>query len=336
MAPKKGKKITRKDIMTRSIIVLLVITLGFVVNIGTLIKVQIVDGDVFKAYAEKNQLEDKTITAQRGVIYDRNMNVLAQSASVWKVYVNPSNFKDFPQEVTDTAVSTVSKKLAEILDMDEDTVKNKIVNYYDKKYIAVKAKVEKTQRDEVSEFLREYISYKDSAGNAKRVYYSYFIGVEADTKRYYPGGSLASTVLGFTGSDDQGLYGIERTYNNELTGTDGRLIYSNSAMNQNSSVDFESVYDAQQGSSLVLTLDETIQRYLEDALGQCYEDSKCATCYGIVMDVKTGAILAMATKNDFDPNEPSKITDNSILEKLNKIVEAKEKTEETQTARQNQ
>lgn len=336
MAPKKGKKITRKDIMTRSIIVLLVITLGFVANIGTLIKVQIVDGDVFKAYAEKNQLEDKTITAQRGVIYDRNMNVLAQSASVWKVYVNPSNFKDFPQEVTDTAVSTVSKKLAEILDMDEDTVKNKIVNYYDKKYIAVKAKVEKTQRDEVSEFLREYISYKDSAGNAKRVYYSYFIGVEADTKRYYPGGSLASTVLGFTGSDDQGLYGIERTYNNELTGTDGRLIYSNSAMNQNSSVDFESVYDAQQGSSLVLTLDETIQRYLEDALGQCYEDSKCATCYGIVMDVKTGAILAMATKNDFDPNEPSKITDNSILEKLNKIVEAKEKTEETQTARQNQ
>ena len=120
--------------MTRSIIVLLVITLGFVVNIGTLIKVQIVDGDVFKAYAEKNQLEDKTITAQRGVIYDRNMNVLAQSASVWKVYVNPSNFKDFPQEVTDTAVSTVPKKLAEILDMDEDTVKNKIVNYYDKKY----------------------------------------------------------------------------------------------------------------------------------------------------------------------------------------------------------
>lgn len=338
MAKKKNKKITRKETMVRSIIVLVVISLLFATNIIALFSVQIVKGDMYKAYAEGNQLEDNVITAQRGVIYDRNMNVLAESASVWKVYINPHNFFDgkFPDTVAQQAMNDVCAEMAKIFDLEAEELKTKIKNNSGLKYIAVKSKVEKAQRDLVSEFMKKNISYYDSSGNEKLVYYSYYVGIEADTKRYYPDGNLASTLLGFTGSEDGGLYGLEYYYDEELTGTDGRQIYSNSAMNTNSSVDFESVYEPEQGSSLVLTIDETIQRYLEDALDQCYEDSNPDTCYGIVMDVDTGAILAMATKNDFDPNNPSTIYNEDILAEIEKITDETEKSNATKTARENQ
>ncbi len=338
MATKKSKKVTRKETMVRSIVVLAILFIFFLVNIFSLFSVQIINGDTYKAYAEGNQLEDNTITAQRGVIYDRNMNVLAESAAVWKVYVNPNNFFNdaYPEHATKEALSKVTEKLAGIFELDANELETKIKNHSGLRYIAVKSKVEKTQRDLVSDFMKEYLEYRDSSNNKRRIYYSYFIGIEADTKRYYPDGNLASTLLGFTGAEDGGLYGLEYSYNEELTGTDGRQIYSNSAMNKNSSVDFESVYEPEQGSSLVLTIDETIQRYLEDALDQCYTDSQCDTCYGIVMEVKTGAILAMSTKNDYDPNNPSAIYDEKILSVIDEIKDEKEKSEATKTARENQ
>lgn len=335
----KSKKITRKEMLTRSLVVLLVISLLFAGNIASLISVQIVNNDMFKAYAEKNQLEDKKISAQRGTIYDCNMNVLAQSASVWKVFINPNNFTKINDEVNALAVKTVSEKLSAVLGMDIESVRSKITDYSDKKYIVIKTKVEKEQKDLIAEFLKECIDYKvtNNEGKqvSKKVYFSYYVGIETDVKRYYPGGSLASTLLGFTGSEDEGRYGLELFYDSTLTGTDGRLIYSNSAMNVNSSVEFESTYDAIPGSSLVLTVDETIQRFLDDALEQCYIDSKCETCYGIVMDVKTGAVLAMSAKNDYDPNEPSKIKENVSAE-IEKITDEKERNDAITQARANQ
>ncbi len=338
MPTKKSNKMTRKETMVRSIVVLVFITLFFLANIFALFNVQIINGDMYKAYAEGNQLEDNVITAQRGVIYDRNMNVLAESASVWKVYINPNNFYNgsFSDAVSQQALDNVTKKMAEIFEIDANELKTKITDHKSQKYIAVKSKVEKAQRDMVSAFMKEYVEYRDSSNNLRRVYYSYYVGIESDTKRYYPDGNLASTLLGFTGSEDGGLYGLEYAYDEELTGTDGRQIYSNSAMNKNSSVDFESVYEPEQGSSLVLTIDESIQRYLEDALDQSYVDSQCDTCYGIVMDVKTGAILAMSTKNDYDPNNPSAIYNEKINTELEKITDEKEKTEAIKAARDNQ
>ncbi len=334
MAKKRNAKITRKEIMVRSIAVLVVVSLLFSLNIIALFRVQILKGDEFKAYAESNQLEDNVITAQRGLIYDRNMNVLAESASVWKIYINPSNFyrtDKFPEKVLQEAIDKASNKMAEIFEIDANELKEKIKSNSNKRYILVKSKVEKTQRDLVSEFMKTNIKYQDSSKNDRYVYFSFFIGIEADTKRYYPNGSLASTVLGFTSEKNvednyYGRYGVERSYEEQLIGIDGRQIYSNSAMNMNSSVDFESVYEPQQGSSLVLTIDETIQRYLEDALEQCYVDSKSDTCYGIVMDVETGAILAMAAKNDFDPNNPAEITSSSALEAIEKMSSESEKS----------
>ncbi|MBQ7595760.1 MAG: PASTA domain-containing protein [Clostridia bacterium] len=340
MAQKKKKRITRAQILKRSLIVLAIITLLFSGNIISLINVQLVKNDTFKAYAEKNQLEDKPISAGRGTIYDSNMNILAQSASVWKVYVNPNNFTKFSDKVNNTAVETVSEKLAGIFGLEKEDVRSKIVDHSSQKYIVIKSKVEKAQKDQVSEFLKEFIKYEketsDGKKNNERVYYSYFIGIETDTKRYYPNGSLASSVIGFTGASDEGRYGLEYAYNNTLTGTDGRLIYSNSAMNINSSVEFESAYDAKQGDSIVLTIDSTIQRYLDDALKQCYTDSNCETCYGIVMDVKSGAVLAMSSQNDYDPNTPSKIINETSQKKIDELTDdaEKKKLEENVRAQQ--
>ncbi len=340
MAGKKAKKVTRKETLVRSVVVLVFIVLLFLVNIASLFYVQIVNGDTYKAYAETNQLEDNAIPAQRGVIYDCNMNILAESASVWKVYVNPSNFttarSKIPEHVLNQGLEDVCRRLGEIFEMDSAELREKFVSQSSYRYVLVKAKVEKTQRDQVSAFMDECISYKDSEGNKRFVYYSFFVGIETDTKRYYPAGNLASTLIGFTGDGDVGRYGLEYEYDEILTGTEGRQIYSNSAMNINSSVDFESVYDAEKGSSLVLTIDETVQRYLEDALDQCYIDTKCDTCYGIVMDVDTGAILAMSTKNDYDPNTPSTIYNESVKAQLEEIADEKEKSEAISAARQNQ
>ncbi len=340
MAKKKNRRITRKEIYKRSFIVLIAVMLLFVVNIGSLVNVQLVKNDTFKAYAEKNQLEDKSVSARRGTIYDRNMNVLAQSASVWKVYVNPNNFTVYSDEFNNLAIESVSEKLASILELEKDDVKSKIVDYASMKYIVVKSKVEKEQRDKVNKLLSEYISMPsvtdDGIEKVDKVYYSYYVGVESDIKRYYPDGNLASALLGFTGSEDEGRYGLEYAYDDILTGTDGRMIYSNSAMNTNSSLEFESTYDAKPGSSLVLTIDETIQRYLDDALEQCFIDSNCETCYGIVMDVKTGAVLAMSSKNDYDPNSPSTITNERISKAADSIQDKDEKQKYIDEARAKQ
>ncbi len=340
MAKKKHKKMSRKETLVRSIVALVAIIALFLVNIGSLFYVQIVKGDTYKAYAENNQLEDNAIAARRGVIYDCNMNVLAESAAVWKVYVNPSNFKaenaTAPQRILDQCLDGVSKGLADIFGLDANELKQKFTSQSGYKYVLIKAKVEKTQRDLVTKLMKTSIKYHDSEGNKKSVSYSFFIGIEADTKRYYPSGNLASTIIGFTGDGDVGRYGLEYEYDEILTGTDGRQIYSNSAMNANSSVDFETVYDAKPGSSLVLTIDETIQRYLEDALDQCYKDTKCDTCYGIVMDVDTGAILGMSTKNDYDPNNPSLVYNETVKSQIEEITDEKEKQNAVSVARQNQ
>ncbi len=329
MAQKKRTRITRKEINTRSIVVLLVLTFLFLINVGSLVNVQLIKNDTFKTYAEKNQLEDKAISARRGTIYDCNMNVLAQSASVWRVYINPNNFTLNSDEFNTYAIECVCQNLSQILEIDKEALREKITKYKDLKYIVAKGKVEKTQKDKVSELLTTPITMtvKNSKGKdeEKSVYYSYYIGIESDIKRYYPDGNLASTLLGFTGSQDEGRYGIEFAYDNVLTGTDGRMIYSNSAMNKNTALEFESTYDAVPGNNIVLTIDETIQRYLDDALEQCYIDSYCETCYGIVMDVKTGAILAMSAKNDYDPNSPSEIKDERLLKNLIEIKDEKDR-----------
>lgn len=134
------------------------------------------------------------------------------------------------------------------------------------------------------------------------------IGTEQTTKRYYPYGSLASSVIGFTGSDDQGLSGIEAYYDEDLTGTNGRIITAKDAVSNNIANDYETSIAASDGNSVVLTLDQTIQYYLEKGLKETMNEYQAKGAYGVVMNCNTGAVLAMSSMPDYDCNNPYKLT----------------------------
>lgn len=295
----------------RAVSVLLLLSIGvFGATSINLARIQLVESEGYKKQAEENQLHDTQLSAARGIIYDTNGTVLAQSASVWKVYINPSKIP------TDEVKDIVCKTLSETLSISYDTVKAK-ADLSSYAYMVVKRQVELEEKEAVSAILSTRIDYTKTTTNADgtvkvkndRLYLNSIIGIDPDVKRYYPYSSLASGVLGFTGADDIGRSGIELKYDGILTGTPGRIITAQNGRSDVMSQEFETVYDAVQGTSLVLTLDEVIQRYLEDSLRSAFISSKGVGAYGAIMDVKTGAILAMACMDSYDLNNPQHISD---------------------------
>lgn len=270
--------------------------------IGNLFWLQIIKGEEYRLKAEKNQLSDTVVNANRGTIYDSNMKVLAQSASAWLVYINPSKIS------TDEQKTLLVDGFVEIFDLDRETVEKK-VNRKSSGYEKIIGQIDNEQKDK----LREYISAH------KKQKLGTIVGIDPDTKRYYPLGSFASTVLGFTGSEDAGRSGLELKYNDVLTGKAGRIITAKNALAGEMPNDYETTYDAEQGKSLVLTIDEVIQYYLEQQLSQAIDETQAKYAYGIVMDVKTGAILGMSTMPDYDLNSPYTIYSNSVLEEISKM-----------------
>lgn len=282
-----------------------ILIFGFGLDICRLFYFQVIKSEEYKTAAEAQQLSDTVISADRGVIYDASMNVLAESASAWLVYVNPSKIKDDAQK------NLVATGLAKILgDVKAETISEKISNNK-YSYVKIKGRIEYNEKTAISEFVKENELYE-------------VIGLDPDTKRYYPFGNFASTVIGMTNSDNNGRAGIELKYNDTLTGVPGRIITAKDANSGLMSSNYETKFDAEQGTSLVLTIDKTIQYYLEKGLAQAVTDNDAASAYGIVMDVDTGAILAMATMPDYDLNEPSVIKDKEILEELAKIKDEDE------------
>lgn len=282
-----------------------ILIFGFGLDICRLFYFQVINSEEYKLKAEAQQLSDTVISADRGVIYDANMNVLAESASAWLVYVNPSKIKD------DTQRNLVATGLVSIIDgISIETVKSRISNS-DYSYVKIKSGVEYSVKNAVTEFVKENELHE-------------IIGIDPDTKRYYPYGNFASTLIGMTNSDNNGRAGLELKYNDTLTGVPGRIITARDANSGLMSSNYETKFDAQQGTSLVLTVDKTIQHYLEKGLSQAVVDNDAESAYGIVMDVNTGAILAMATMPDYDLNEPSVITDEETLAELAKITDEDE------------
>ncbi len=284
--------------------------------------VQLGLGEEYRAKAEANQLRDSEISAERGVIYDRNGKELAKSASAWKIVVYPNKMADCKE-----AREVVIKKLAEVLDLSEETVRAKAeMSQYGS--MIVKYRVEKDVRDEILALL-DTACYKTLDDDGEEVVYKYssYVGIENDVKRYYPYNSFASTVLGFTGNNDVGTGGLELQYNSILTGTPGRKITAVAGSGESMPSEYETVTDAVQGTSLVTTLDETIQRYLEEGLDQSIRDTQAEYAYGIIMDVNTGAILAMSSKPDYDLNNPYIITSETVREHLDEITDERAKEE---------
>lgn len=304
-----------KRMATRAALAMAGLSLAFLYGIGALIYAGLINGEENRLKAERNQLSDTQIAAERGTIYDSNMNVLAKSASAWLVYINPSQIE------TDTQKELVVTGLSEILGVDADSVRTK-AEKTKTGYQKIAGEVETDVKEVLEAYIDEHSDEELSA----------IIGIDPDTKRYYPYSSFASTIIGFTNSDDQGVGGIEMQYDDDLTGVSGRIITAKNAQQGSMSSDYETTYDAKPGESLVLTIDEVIQYYLEQGLEQALVDTGAKYAYGIVMDTDTGAILGMTSKPDFDLNNPRKISNAALSEAIAAITDDTQRAQETTNA----
>lgn len=285
-----------KQMIRRSIVIMVAAILCLTVVSGaSLVKIMIVDGEKYQNKASEQQLYDSLLTAPRGNIYDRNMSLLATSATAWTVYVMPNGINKMKDVKKAEQVREVIKNgLSEILETDVAEIEKKInqTSYY----VILKKKVEKETADKVRKFISE---------NNKEYKLAEYIGLDETTKRYYPNDSLASCVLGFVGDDNQGLAGLESYYDNDLTGVAGRVVAAKNAKGTDMPFTYEKIEEAKQGNSLVSTLDSYVQYVCEKYLDAAVEENRIAERGAVIaMDVNTGAIRGMAISGDFNPNSP--------------------------------
>ncbi|HXK77555.1 MAG TPA: penicillin-binding transpeptidase domain-containing protein [Oscillospiraceae bacterium] len=282
--------VTRKRILSIAAAVTLI---GFGSLIFRLFNLQIVNAEEYQAQAAKQQLKVTELSATRGTIYDANGNILAISSTAWTVCISPVDISN------DTEKELIVGSLSEMLGVSEDYVRAKCErNTY---YETIKKNIDRPLAEEVTQF---------AADNGITAIY-----LEEDNKRYYPYDNFASDLLGFTNSDNSGAYGIESYYDKVLSGTSGKVVSAKNAWGTEMPYDYEEMYASEDGNSLKLTIDEGIQHFVEKNLEIAVKEhsvQKRGTC--IVMDANTGAILAMSTKGDFDPNNPLEISDEAQAE----------------------
>ena len=295
-----------KDMAKRLSIILAVIVFLFSLDTARIFYISVVKGDEYAAKAESQQISDTEIPAKRGSVLDCEGNVLAQSATTWDIFLDPSNIKDSNRDL-------IVNGLAEILDYDdEQKTELREKSQESTMYVIVEEQVENDIKEEISDFKAE-----NKVANC--------IGTEQNTKRYYPYGQFASSVLGFTGDDNQGLYGLELYYDDELRGTNGRIVTVKDAKKNNLPTDYETSVDAVDGNSLVLTVNQNIQYTLEKNLRATMNEYQCKGAYGVVMNCKTGAVLAMSSMPDFDCNEPYTLTYDKIIDQIENTSDKEEK-----------
>ncbi len=275
----------------------IVILAVFAVLLIRILLVQTVD---FEKYQEKvlDQITTETpIPANRGKIYDRNGKVLATNITTYRVFVSPSGIKTAQGEVEEGDATNypdlVARGLSELLEgVEYDTVYHQIVEY--SRYLdrTIARKVD----EETADLIRGYI---DEHGLGTMIY------LEAQNTRYYPADTLAAHTIGFTSNDGVGLYGLEYQYDSYLKGVDGYYVTARDSYGNVMPFDYANCIEAVDGYDLATTIDATIQTYLEEQLAATVEDNKAMNrACGIVVDVKTGAVLAMATSSPFNLNDP--------------------------------
>ncbi len=264
--------------------------------------------EYYRAIANDQQTTSFTINANRGTIYDRNGKILAQSTTVWDVIVNPSQLRKYDGKKFDekgnltdeddpARLEMIAKGIADICEVDYEELLDRIRNDPYQYYI-VKRKIDRTTQNKLTEFISE------NKLNQFSVY------LNENSKRYYPNDSLASSVIGFINYDNDGVYGLEAYYDDYLKGTDGLVIMAKDSKGDAMPYDYEQRYEASDGNSLVLTIDEVVQHYLEKNLETALTQYKVANrATGIVMNVNTGAIIAMATAPGYNLNDPSELSD---------------------------
>ena len=264
---------------------------------GQLYNLMVHQYDYYAGLALRNQTRTTTVAPNRGDIYDRNMNILATSVAVENVYLDPHELKQAKEDLTE-----IAEVLGEILEREPDWILKQAKDLT-QRYKQVGYKVD----GETASRIRDYINENDISG----------IHLEPDSQRTYPYGSLAAQVLGFTNASGTGSEGVEAAYNSFLEGTAGKVITSKGNNEMDMPFSYEQYITSQQGGSLILTLDATVQSMLEkrmeEAAGQ-YQVQNGA--FGLVMNAKTGEILAMATLGSYDPNNYLEIADESAALEL--------------------
>lgn len=286
--------------------ILFIIFIIIAVLIGRLGYIQLIDGKNLSTLAYEQQTLDRYINPKRGTIYDCKGTVLAQSSTVETVTVNPGNIKKEDKE-------TVAKKLTEIFDLNYEAVLKKVTKRSSIETIA--KKVEKSKADE----LREWMDENNITTG---------INIDEDTKRYYPNNNLAAQIIGFCGSDNQGLDGVEAKYDKTLSGTKGAIKRHTDAKGGEIGEEGETYVAAVDGDDLILTIDANIQSIVEKYLKEACIDNVCTDGGNIVvMNPKNGDILAMATYPDYNLNEPYA----AYTEELKGIWDAAEQAEKTKS-----
>ena len=305
---RKDENIRRANrvIQTRSFVLMLLMGVGmFVLLFFQLFDLQIVRHEELQSKAVSQQTRRTVVTASRGTIYDRTGNIMAISASAETIILSPLeidravNDKDAPVSWTK---DTLAAGLAELLDGDAAAIRKRMDNTKSQ-YEVIKLRAE----EDTANAVRAYINENKIVG----------VHLVADAKRYYPYGSLASHVIGFVGDDNTGLYGLEARYEQELEGQSGMVVSTKDNAGNDMMYAYEQYFAAQNGSDLTLTLDTTIQYYLEKGLDTMTDKFAAANgATGIIMDAKTGGILAMASSPSYDLNDFAAVQDKTLQERM--------------------
>lgn len=327
---------------------ILAVVVAAAIVIRSLYNIQIVHGAEYRQYAAQQQLLDTTIKATRGEIYDASGITLASTSVVWTIWADPSyssilytsktNDDDTVTKTLDPAMcAEVSRELTlRLLSGDGeslDSVDTSSAEYQqqyqtvydalsrlDSTYVTLATKVNNAVKLSIEKYVTSFNkAHKKATDTSRKGRIS--VSSEKSFQRNYPYGAFAAAVLGFTDADGVGTYGLEKSYQSTLAGVDGRTITQRNAVGNAIADANATTFAAKDGSNLVLSLDVNVQeiaeRYLNEAIAaNTVENRGCA----IVMDVKTGAILAMASKPDFDPNDPLNYTANEAY--LNELVHA--------------
>ena len=305
---RKDENIRRANrvIQTRSFVLMLIMGVAmFVLLFFQLFDLQIIRHEELQSKAVNQQTRRTVVTASRGTIYDRSGNIMAISASAETIILSPLEI-DRAVNDTENPVSwtkdSLAAGLAEILGSDAASIRKRMDNTKSQ-YEVIKLRAE----EETASAVRTYITENKIVG----------VHLVADAKRYYPYGSLASHVIGFVGDDNTGLYGLEARYEDQLEGQSGLVVSAKDNAGNDMMYAYEQYFAAQNGSDLTLTLDATIQYYLEKGLESMSDKFSAANgASGIIMDVKTGGILAMASYPNYDLNDFAAVQDQTLRERI--------------------
>ena len=292
-------------------IVRIVVVVAFFAVLCKFFYIQIFQHEEYESKALNQQTQETVIDAKRGDILDRNGNELAVSASAYMVTMSPTMITE------EEDAENIAKNLSEILDLNYDDVYE--MTQKNVSYVEVARRLE----DDVTQLVNNFI--QENPG------YSSIIAISEDSKRYYPHGNLLSTVLGFVGIDNQGLEGLEMSYDEYLSGTPGKIISVKTQGGTSMPFEYEKYIEAEDGCDITLTIDLEMQYILEKYIDEArVEHNVQNRVAGIVMNVKTGEVLAMSSKPDFDPNDYLVINDEIVLSQLKSEYE--EGSEEYWTA----